>query len=455
MKKLTRPLQFILCLMLTMAYTQNADAQILKKLGKRAEKAAERALERRVEKETTEKTEMVLDSILEPGSKDDGEGKGPGPLTHPDDIARPKNPMSTSDSGVPEDSNSSNTDIPPTLNVYSKFDFVPGEKVLFFDDFSNDFIGDFPAKWNSNSGGELVKINNEADKWLKILPGFTSQYIPDVTALPKEFTVEFDVMTTGLNKKTSSQSFLSIVVGDNNSFDKPKNFGMVEYPFCQFIDAGVIVENNINGKREIRNTIAVDIRKIVLKKHHISIAVNEQRFRMWSNEQKIVDVPRLLPVNVRMNAIKIGLRGIDTTVEGIYVSNMKVAEGGVDLRRILLSEGKISTNGILFDSGSANIQPQSMGVIRQIYQVLQQDEDIKLKIVGHTDADGDDALNLELSKKRAEAVKNALTDVYNVSSNRLQTEGRGALEPLGDNSTAEGKSQNRRVEFIQLAKTTQ
>ncbi|QCX02247.1 OmpA family protein [Aggregatimonas sangjinii] len=438
-----------------MVYTENTDAQILKTLGKKAEKAAERALERRVEKETTEKTEMVLDSIFEPGSKNEGKENSPRSKTHPSKTTRPKNPINTSSPSTMEDSNPSNTNELPTLNVYSKFDFVPGDKLLFFDDFSNDFIGDFPVKWNSNSGGELVEIHNEPDKWLKLSPGFTSQYIPDVTGLPKEFTVEFDVITTGLNKKTSSQSYLSIVVGDNNSFDKPKNFGMVEYPFCQFIDAGIIVENNINGKRALRNTIATDIRKIVLKKHHIAIAVNEQRFRMWSNEQKIVDVPRLLPTNVQMNAIKIGLRGIDTTVEGIYISNMKVAKGGVDLRRRLLSEGNISTNGILFDSGSANILPRSMGIIRQIYQVLQQDEDLKLKIVGHTDADGDDALNMELSKKRAEAVKNALATVYNVSSNRLQTEGKGASEPLSDNSTAEGKSMNRRVEFIRLAKTNQ
>lgn len=450
MKKVSRLLQIILTISLMFAFAPDANGQILKRLGKSAERAAERALEKRVEKETTEKTEEVLDSILEPGSKGEQEKQLPIPQDKPNtesDSGGSHNP-STNDSGNPSPKGESNE--PKTISVYSKFDFVPGDKILLIDDFSNDFIGDFPSKWNTNGSGDLVTIGDSPVKWMKLLPGSSTRYIPDVTDLPEEFTLEFDVSTTGLNKKTSSQSYLMVMVGDNNSFSKPKNFGMVEYPLCQFIDPGTIVENNINGKREIRNSINVDIRKIVLDQHRISISVNKQRFRMWLNEQKIVDVPRLLPANVKMNGIKFGLRGIDTNKEGVYLGNFKIAEGGVDLRRKLISEGKISTNGILFDSGSANIQPQSMGIIRQIYQVMQQESDIKLKIVGHTDSDGDDDTNMNLSKKRAEAVKNALVSVYNVSSDRLSTEGKGESEPLDDNGTADGKAQNRRVEFIKM-----
>ena len=91
-----------------------------------------------------------------------------------------------------------------------------------------------------------------------------------------------------------------------------------------------------------------------------------------------------------------------------------------------------------------------MGIIRQISQVLQQDASIKLKIVGHTDSDGSEANNLRLSKDRAEAVKNSLVTVYGVAADRLVSEGKGESEPVGANDTAEGKSQNRRVEFIKL-----
>ena len=104
----------------------------------------------------------------------------------------------------------------------------------------------------------------------------------------------------------------------------------------------------------------------------------------------------------------------------------------------------------MFDSGSATIQTQSYGIIRQISQVLQQETSMKLKIIGHTDADGSDEANVTLSKKRAEAVKNALITVYNIGADRLQTDGKGESIPVGDNTTSAGKAQNRRVEFIKI-----
>ncbi len=426
-------------LIFCIGFAQNAEAQFLKKLGKRAEKAAERAVERRVEKETTKKTEAAMDSILEPGT-----GKK---------TPKPKKKKQSSQNTPSEKTGSdSNTGNPKTtsqsMKVYSKFDFVPGDELLLYDDFSNDFIGDFPSKWNTNGSGELTKINDGANKWLKIVPGFHTSYIPDVTDLPEEFTIEFDVIADGLNNKTSSQAYLKVLVGDNNNFDKPANMGMVEYPLCQFIDPGTIVENNVNGKREIRNSIKVDLREVILKKHHISVAVNKQRFRMWINELKLVDVPRLLPANMPMKGIKIQLRGTDINRENIYLSNFKIAKGGSDLRRTLISEGRVSTNGILFESGSATIQPQSMGVIRQISQVLLQETTMKLNIVGHTDSDGDEKANKTLSQQRAEAVRSALIDVYNIPSDRLSAEGKGESEPVGDNGTPAGKSKNRRVEFV-------
>ncbi len=134
----------------------------------------------------------------------------------------------------------------------------------------------------------------------------------------------------------------------------------------------------------------------------------------------------------------------------LFISNIKVAEGGVDLRRKLMAEGRISTNGILFDSGSANIQPRSLGIVRQISQVLMQDPSIKLNIIGHTDSDGPDDANLALSKARAKAVKEALVNIYKISADRLTTDGKGETQPVGDNNTTDGKAQNRRVEFVKI-----
>lgn len=439
--KTTHPLFKILFLSFIFLLSgSHVNAQILKKLGKRAEKAAERAVERRVDKEATEKTDQVLDSILEPGSKD---GKK---IPNPNGD---KPIVSGSGNNAPSAGNTTenSTDSgPKTLSVYSKFDFVPGDEQLFYDDFSNDFIGDFPSKWNTNAGGEVVVLGEESEKWFKLKSGYNIFFIPNLQSLPNDYTVEFDVIGIGV-EKTSSTSHLRVDLSDDDKFKEGANFVQASIPFCQYTPVGITLENRKNNKREIYSTVKTDIRKAITNGAHISIAVNDERFRLWVDEAKYIDVPQAVPAN-KLTTLKFHANNFKDDTEQLFISNIKVAKGGVDLRKKLLSEGKISTNAILFNSGSDNLKPESMGIIRQIFQVLQQDASISLKIVGHTDADGDEKNNLTLSKNRAEAVKATLIEIYGVDAGRLSTDGKGESEPIGDNSTTEGKAQNRRVEFI-------
>ena len=90
------------------------------------------------------------------------------------------------------------------------------------------------------------------------------------------------------------------------------------------------------------------------------------------------------------------------------------------------------------------------GVLKEVATVLKENEALKIKITGHTDSDGDEAHNLELSKKRAEAVKDALANQYQVSPSRMETDGKGESAPVSKNDTPVGKAQNRRVEFTKL-----
>lgn len=362
-----------------------------------------------------------------------------------------QNSGTSSGSSNSGDSNG-NSNQPKDVKVYSKFDFVPGDELLFFDDYSSDFIGDFPSKWNTNGSGEVVTVGDSDQRWLGILPGYNTKYVPDVV-LPEEYTIEFDILTTGLDKKTSSTAILQVELSDNKGFKTGDNYFRANIPFCQYSAIGFRVRNYIrrgaSSDMNINNVIKADIREVVLNQPHVSIAVNKQRFRLWINEKKYIDIPRAVPLNV-LNSLKFELHNFKDNKERLFITNIKVAKGGVDLRRQLINEGKFSTNGILFDSGSANIKPQSYGIIRQISQALQQVPEMRLNIVGHTDADGSDEANLKLSKKRADAVRQALVSVYKISGDRLETEGKGESVPVGDNSTSDGKAQNRRVEFVKI-----
>ena len=132
------------------------------------------------------------------------------------------------------------------------------------------------------------------------------------------------------------------------------------------------------------------------------------------------------------------------------IGNMRLAIGAPDTRNRLITEGRFSTTGILFDVNSDKIKPGSYRTLKEIAGILSESADVKVKIVGHTDSDGDDAKNLDLSKRRAASVKIALAKEFGISEDRMETDGMGETKPATDNKTAEGKAQNRRVEFIKL-----
>lgn len=420
-----------------------AQGQFWKKLKKRAEQAAEETIHRKVEEKTAEETEKAMDSILDAPGKKMRKKKKKGKGNTSDES---EDEEYYEEASYEEDENFGEETNDGAVEIYSKFDFVPGDKVIFFDDFANDYVGDFPSKWNTNGSGEIVTVGENSQKWLEIKPGFSVFYMPEMTDLPEEYTIEFDLLATGLDNQTGSTAVLKTILSDEKGF-KLGNYAYAQMSFCQYAPVGLWVRNDGQG---IMNEISADIREAVRNRPHISIAVNKQRFRLWVNEKKVIDIPKLISKENRPVGLKFELSLFREGKERLFITNLKVAEGGLDLRRKLISEGKVSTNAILFESGSATLQPQSMGVIRQISQVLQQESGMNLNIVGHTDADGDDATNLALSKRRAEAVKNTLVSVYGIDESRLQTEGRGETEPVADNSTTDGKAQNRRVEFIKI-----
>jgi len=185
---------------------------------------------------------------------------------------------------------------------------------------------------------------------------------------------------------------------------------------------------------------------------HYAVQVQKSRLRVWINAQKIFDIPRAINTDSRLNAIffKMNSSNYKDDEIGLFLSNIKVATGLPDTRHKLIEEGKFSTTGILFDVNAATIKPESNGVLKEIADVLKNSSGIKVKIIGHTDSDDSDAANLELSKKRAEAVKNALINDFGIDASALDTDGKGESQPVADNKTREGKAQNRRVEFVKM-----
>ncbi len=103
-------------------------------------------------------------------------------------------------------------------------------------------------------------------------------------------------------------------------------------------------------------------------------------------------------------------------------------------------------SGILFDTNSSTLRAASLSEIDKMAEVLQKYPDTNVLVEGHTDASGSDAINQPLSERRAQAVAGEAI-AKGVSASRITTQGYGSTQPIGDNSTAEGKQANRRVEI--------
>ena len=341
----------------------------------------------------------------------------------------------------------------PSFQVYSKFDFVPGEKIVAFEDFSQDAIGDFPAKWNTNGSGEIVTISGKPGRWLKLAAnGF---YTPEfITALPDDFTLELDILAPPTFKNgyplqmvlaelpsPTGNSELLQWYGATNSFQflaDPEVGG--EEGSVQVILRQASVSTPANSRSTKQFTK-------VANPVHVSLWRQRQRMRVYLNEEKLFDLPRALAPGSKLNTLLFALRN-DAGESDFCISNLRLAVGAPDTRNKLLTQGKWVTHGILFDVNSDRVKPESYGALKEIVNVLTENADVKVQIVGHTDADGDDAKNLDLSKSRAASVRAVLAKEFTIAEDRMDTDGKGESQPVDKNDTPAGKANNRRVEFI-------
>lgn len=128
--------------------------------------------------------------------------------------------------------------------------------------------------------------------------------------------------------------------------------------------------------------------------------------------------------------------------------NFPVAKPQNVLEKQLVEDKRAVTYGIYFDFNKDTLKPESEPVLKEIAEAMTSHPDWKLTVEGHTDNIGGDTYNLDLSKRRAAAVKQALVAQYNIAPDRLLTGGFGASRPVETNDTLEGRARNRRVELV-------
>jgi len=137
-------------------------------------------------------------------------------------------------------------------------------------------------------------------------------------------------------------------------------------------------------------------------------------------------------------------------VEGKPMETGKVAAtlNAGEMARSIASSGKVAVYGVYFDSDKTAVKPESTASLAEMAKLLQQDKNLKVHIVGHTDNQGSPAHNMDLSQKRAESVVKALTADYKIDAKRLSAKGVGSYAPVASNDAEPGREKNRRVELV-------
>lgn len=347
-----------------------------------------------------------------------------------------------------------------TLKTYGKFDFIPGEKVIVSDNFSQVAIGDFPVDWNTNSGGEVVTAEGKEGHWLMLSK--EGVFIPDyITELPENFTMQFDLICNEGFSYYSSAMGITFVPTNNRG--KLNDFGRFSRPpyavrlHFHPEDAGggqgmSKIEVWDGSSEPLMHNEVITSKFDESKSNHVKVSIwrQKQRLRVYLNEEKVYDIPRAFDATAKYNTAIFNVDGMHNENDRYLISNISLAQGAPDTRNKLITEGKFVTHGILFDSGSDRIKAESFGALKDIANVLTENPTVKVKIIGHTDSDGEDATNLELSKKRAAAVKESLSKEFAIDPSRMETDGKGETQPADKNDTPVGKANNRRVEFVKM-----
>jgi OOP family OmpA-OmpF porin len=317
------------------------------------------------------------------------------------------------------------------MTLYTKYDFVPGDKVIFYDDMKDDEEGEFPYRWNLDRGVyEVVRLGKEF--WIMATDdGSIRPKMPDAP-LPPMYTVELEFYDNG---PEHSGNYFYIYWVDSEG----KNIGEFDVygndATYLSIKSKTLADKSLSSKL----TKGAHIMRIMATKHSIKCYVDEVRVA------NVPQVENFNPVGFRLHH-----RPYRDPENPTLFRGFRFAEGGKSMREQLDETGKIVTHGILFDVDSHRIKGESYKTLQEIGQLLQDDAELRLSIEGHTDSDGSDEHNMTLSQNRANSVRDYLISTYSIEGSRLEAKGWGESKPIDTNDTAEGKANNRRVELVKL-----
>jgi len=328
-------------------------------------------------------------------------------------------PAASAESATPAAAGGKADALKPGEGAWANYDFKPGDRVLYVDDFTSDEVGDFPKRMEFKEGA-LEIVDWQGTRYLRATND-SKFYLTLPEILPERFTMEFDYSIP-----TGGEVWISL--GDENKR-------------IQFGGDGTAVVYNQETKVTANGQVADHERG---KLRRARVLADGKYVKVYLDDTRVLNVPN--GDIGRSDKILFYTDG-DVNKPTLF-GNFRVAAGGKKLYDALAAKGRVATQGIYFDTGSDRIRPESTPTLKEIGAMLKDHPELKLTIEGHTDNVGSAESNQTLSEKRAAAVRQFLIDSYQIDASRLQAKGLGQTKPAAPNDTPEGRQSNRRVELV-------
>ena len=306
-------------------------------------------------------------------------------------------------------------------SVWRNYDFVPGKNVLRVVSVDSQPVGRFPAQLLEFVRGNMQVVELNGKRWLEATSNSTFRLkLPKTTG--ESYSLEFSLQIPTLNLGTSV--FLSPVTGAVRAY--PNDY--------------IHISSRPGIYRKGQDLSAIYDPRIQKKPLAIKLQVDKEYAILYVDAERAAQVP--VTNFARSNTIEFQLSANPRFPS--YVSDIVVAVGLDRLYEGLTTTGVVTTRGILFDTGSDRLRPESNRTLIDLYDALSRAAHLNVNIEGHTDAVGDAAANQALSERRASAVVKYLVD-RGIAAARLRALGLGETQPTTSNDTAEGRQENRRV----------